>query len=784
MIVDRRNGITARLKSIIRFVLFLFILVPHLLIAQEKKPVVALVLSGGGAKGIAHIPVVEALDSLGIVPDMVLGTSMGSIIGGLYAMGYTGKTIDSLAKSANWDKLLSNEIALIDVGIEEKSEFKRYLFDFDLVEGKPKFGEALIKDQNLREFLAQITVPGININNFDSLSIPYRAIAADIVNGKEVVIKDGSLYMAMRASMAIPTVFSPVEYDSTLLVDGGVLNNFPADVAKRMGADIIVGSVVSGGMQPKEDLYDMTAILFQTGMLTSNLKNPSNRDLCNILIDHVPHLTYGTGDFSKSNGIYEEGKIATKESLEELVSLKEKLKGFKQRVHQLPRLDHTYSFDSILYSGISEGNMDLLTSRTNIQPDTKYTVKDVVDGVDRAMGTNMFDQIAIKSLDLDEGIGIEFQGHERTPLIFKGGLHYDSDQGVGLLLNVTGRNVLGNASRTLFTADVAEAPKFRLQHQKYFGRHKHWWWRSELFAQQTKQKIYVNGKKADNLRYRFLQFDNQLNKDLNFLSSYIGIGINYELTGVKPEIDPKVSDNAISLEYYQFDHLELSVHYLLNTMREVFYPLKGTFFKARLSRALIHHADLQFSQDTIPDAKGYTNGFTRLGMQFEERIPMGKKISAVVQASLGFTFVDELQSDELSFLNVGFGANYFLGGNWVRARRDNYVFRGLQDSEVVVPQFMMLNLGFQWSPIRKIFLTPHVNVASIGFDGFNEYIKDAISPGGRWSEEIETSGIISAGATASYRSLLGPIDLDISWVNDIDRFRVFLGFGYQFNRSD
>ena len=131
-----------------------------------ERPKLGLVLSGGGAKGLAHIGIIRAMEKAGLTPDYVTGASMGSIVGGLYAMGYSGDSIESFTKNVNWDKLLSNEIPLVDVGIEEKSEFKRYLFDFNLVKGKPKFGESLIKDQNLREFLAKITVPGININDF------------------------------------------------------------------------------------------------------------------------------------------------------------------------------------------------------------------------------------------------------------------------------------------------------------------------------------------------------------------------------------------------------------------------------------------------------------------------------------------------------------------------------------------------------------------------------------------------------------------------------------------
>lgn len=762
-----------------------FISITQVSYAQDKKPKLALVLSGGGAKGLAHISILQILDSLGIVPDLVIGTSMGSIVGGLYALGYSGDSIAHIGTNADWDKLLSSDMPLLDVGVEEKGEFKRYLFDLDLADGKPKFGQALIKDQNIRKFLSKITIPSVNIDEFDDLSIPYRAVAADIVNGKEVILKDGSLYMAMRASMAIPSIFSPVEYQNTLLVDGAVLNNFPVDIAKQMGADFIIGSDVGGGMEPKENLDNIMTLLFQAGMLTSNLKNPSNRALCDILIDHLPNMTYSTGDFTKAEIIYEEGKIAAYKAMDKFVALADQLKDFQQRDHKLPPYKDRFSFDSIAYTGISEGNLGLVKSRTNIQTKTLYSINEVIDGVDRAMGTAMFDQIAFSSFKENEILGLHFEGIERTPSILKGSLHHDSEGGVGLLVNVTARNMLSKASRSLVTLDIAEEPKFRLQHQKYFGNQKtNYWWRSEAFGQQLNQKVYINGKKADDIRYRFIQFDNQVNRNLNSLNSYLGVGLNYEYTNAKPEVDPDINDNMISLSRYQFHHLEVNLQYVLNTMNDVFYPTQGTFIKAKLGRALIHHADIEFTQDTIPNADGPTNGFTRLGLSFEKRIPFRKKIIGIVRASTGFSLLDPIQSEEISFLDFGYGAKYFLGGVLERPRKDDHAFRGLRDAELIVTQFMMLNLGLQMNLIKSVYFTPHINLATVGYDDFTNYMNDAFSPSSNWSDENKTSGIISAGLTTSYKSFIGPVDLDVSWVNDINKFRIFLGIGYQFNRSN
>ena len=152
--------------------------------SQElEKPKVALVLSGGGAKGLAHIPLLQTLDSLGIVPDLIVGTSMGSVVGGFYAMGYSGDSIASITKHADWDLLLGGRTSLNDVGVEEKSEFGKYLVDFDIAKEKLKLRSSLLNDQHLRSFFTVYTYSTYALPNFDSLPIPYRAVTTDIVNG-------------------------------------------------------------------------------------------------------------------------------------------------------------------------------------------------------------------------------------------------------------------------------------------------------------------------------------------------------------------------------------------------------------------------------------------------------------------------------------------------------------------------------------------------------------------------------------------------------------------------
>lgn len=771
-------------KKLPFFIVFLLVVAFQSLEAQNKKPKVAVVLSGGGAKGVAHIPLLQALDSLGIVPDLIIGTSMGSVVGGFYAMGYSGDSIASITKKANWDELLGGKTSLKDVSIEEKSEFGKYLIGLEVINGKPKTTSSLLNDQYLREFLSLYTYPVYNIHNFDSLPIPYRAMTTDIVNGKEVLLGEGNLGVAMRASMSIPSIFRPVPYKDVLLVDGGILNNFPVNIAKEMGADIIIGSDVGGGMKSKEELEGITTILFQTAMLVSNIRNPESREMCDILIDHLPNLTYSTGDFGSSNEIYEEGKIGTIQKMDALVSLAKKLEGFKQKEIIQPSIEKEFFLDTIVYKGVSEENINLVTSRANILPKNDYEIQDLIDGVNRAMGTNLFTQITTKAIKNNEKLGLELTGFEKSPHQINASLHFDSYRSIGLILNYTGRNVLGKSSRLVVTADIAVQPRLRVQYQKHFGAKKSWWWRSETLGEILEQKIFLDGNFADEMNYRYFQFDNEFNKNLNSLTSYIGFGFNYENTHIKPKVDPEINENVLLLDKYYHNSFELDIHYIYNGFSTFLFANKGMFFKAELARSLYQDVDLKFSDAEQTTVIGKTNDVTKLTLDFEKRIAINKKITGIIAATTGFIFEDSLKSGEVSFTDYGFAAKYFLGGNILSPRDNSYTFPGLHEDELNVNQFMKLKLGVQFNPINKIYLTPHFNIASVGFEKFDEYIEDAFFPNGNWAEQFETSNLISFGATASYDSYLGPLNFDVSWVNDINKVRLFFSLGLQLNISN
>ncbi|MFV1998551.1 MAG: patatin-like phospholipase family protein [Acidiferrobacterales bacterium] len=237
----------------------------------SNRPKIGLVLGGGGARGFAHIGVLRKLEEMRIPYDYIAGTSMGSIIGGLLAVGMESDEIASVIREADWGTLFKDKTNREDIPFRRKADDDLGLFGPKLGIGKDSslLPKGVVSGQKIVFMFESITSQRMQTSDFDQLAIPFRAIATDIVSGNMVVIGDGELSMAMRASMSVPAVFDPVRRGGALLVDGGLVRNLPADVAKNMGADVVIAIDVGTKLVGKEELTNALAIVYQmSGLLT------------------------------------------------------------------------------------------------------------------------------------------------------------------------------------------------------------------------------------------------------------------------------------------------------------------------------------------------------------------------------------------------------------------------------------------------------------------------------------------------------------------------------------
>lgn len=292
---------------------------------MPAAPRIGLVLSGGGARGSAHIGVLKVLDDLGVHVDAIAGTSMGAVVGGLYASGLSGREIESLMTAVNWSDAFRDRPERKDLNFRRKAEDLNFLvkFPLGLRGGDFLLPKALIQGQKLNQILRRLTLPVAGVRDFDALPIRFRALATDLETGAAVVLKDGDLAEAMRASMSAPGVFAPVEINGRLLVDGGLSANLPVDVARQMGVDVLIVVDVGFPLQSRQDLQSVATITNQ--MLAILIRHNSDEQRSkltarDIIID--PALGQASSfDFSALPRSIQIGENAASQASQRLVAL-------------------------------------------------------------------------------------------------------------------------------------------------------------------------------------------------------------------------------------------------------------------------------------------------------------------------------------------------------------------------------------------------------------------------------------------------------------------------------
>lgn len=308
-----------------RIITLILLIVAFAIQAQQipaKNLKVGLVLSGGGAKGLAHIGVLKTLDSLGVKIDYISGTSMGAVVGALYASGYSGKQLDSIFSNINFDDILSDNLPRASKTFYERDNSEKYAVTIPFDKLKIHLPSAISKGQNVFNLLTRLTLHVSDVNNFENLPIPFFCIATNVETGAPVILNKGSLPQSVAASGAFPTLFQPVEIDNQILIDGGVANNYPIDELREKGMDIIIGVDVQDDLATKENLTSAPEILLQINNYRTirDMKEKSKKTDIYIKPD-IKGFTVVS--FDEGQQIIERGRLAA-------VLLSEKLKKVTQ----------------------------------------------------------------------------------------------------------------------------------------------------------------------------------------------------------------------------------------------------------------------------------------------------------------------------------------------------------------------------------------------------------------------------------------------------------------------
>jgi NTE family protein len=733
-----------------KFALFVFIIFTfQASFSQDtiKRPKIGLVLSGGGAKGFAHVGVLKVLEAAGIKIDYIGGTSMGAVIGGLYASGFNATQIDSIVRVTNFDNLLIDYIPRTSKSFYEKRNDELYalILPFDNFRiGAPQSLSKGIFNYNL---FNKLTFHVRHVRDFNQLPIPFLCMATDIEIGEQVILDKGVLAQALFASSALPSVFSPVILDDRFLIDGGVTNNYPIEEVRKLGADIIIGVDVQNSLRDREQLKDATKILFQITNLQMLEKMKQNAVNTDIYIK--PDIKeYGAVSFEKAKEIILRGEEAAFSVYEKIDQLSDKSKPYYKP--NLKIESDSLKIVNIVCINLKDYSKAFIEGKLKFKSGAKIRYKDLEMGINNIDATHNFGSVTY-SLE-PNGIGDDLilnftENPVKTYLKF--GLHYDGLYKSALLANLTSKKTLFKNDIASFDFIIGDNVRYNLDYYVDNGYNLSYGFKSQLnqFNKNVTNEISslsaVPLANVNSLNIDFLDITNQFYFQSIFAQKFlVGLGLEYKYLSIESEtlaaINPVIDRSSYTsvfayLKYDSFDNQ--------------YFPTKGWYFSSDLHNYL-------FSSNYTGNFKPFSLAKADAGFALK----ILKKATLKVQAEGGFSIGD----DSIPFFNFVLGGYGFIPLNNFRP------FYGYDFLSLAGNSYLKSSFTLDYEIFKKNHLNFSADFANIGDDYFKTL---------DWISLPKYSGYaIGYGL----ESIIGPLEVKYSWSPETSKGFTWFSIGFWF----
>ena len=717
---------------------------------------VAVVLSGGGAKGMAHIGVLKVLERAGIPVDIVTGTSMGSIIGGLYAIGYNANALDSLVRVQDWGYVISDREDLSNQSLSDRKKQNTYFINTNLGK-KDKNAGGIIKGKNLAELFQQLCVGYTDSIDFTrDLPIPFACVATNIIDNSEYDFHSGRLAQAMRASMAIPAAFSPVRIGDMVLVDGGLRNNFPADIARQMGADIIIGVTVQGPPKVAEDLGGTMSIISQ--IVDVNCKNKYDENLA-ITDLHFPVDTKGfnAASFTPAaiDTLIRRGEEEAMRHWDQILALKKRIgidDSFRPTI--LQPLRPQVLTEKRHVTGFTFENMTAQDERF-IRQKHHLNKLDSIDAklqqqLTTTMRVDLFYQTAECRLvqDGDDMRTILTAGGRKSAQLHAGA-RFDTEEyaTVQVGLDIPWKTLIPVS--TELTVRLGKRIMGRMEitgHPRYFTRPKfcYTFYRNDI-------DVYLNGDRDYNMRYNQSQAElTPLNFDLRHFN--IQFGLRWDYMHYRSGLGSETSSQM----YFENEHFisyRGRVNY--NSEDNWYFPTRGVRFKAEYAYV--------------------TNNFVKLNEYAPDGTKLGKttgmsEVSANWRAS--FTFGSRFTLQPMVYGRLLFGnvvptvLSNTIGGEWFSHYVEQQMpFAGIGRMESIDKQFFAAQLQAQQRIGEK-----HYALLKVAFGQNADKVRNL----------LDHRALFGVQAAYYYNTMFGPVGASLGYSNHTKSAYFFINLGYVF----
>ena len=753
MLNGQRSTVNRRsMRRITRSLWFLFCLLPfafcHNAMAQQtsdslSRPKVGLVLSGGGAKGFAHIGVLKVIEEAGLPIDYIGGTSMGSIIGGLYSIGYSPKMMQQIVEEQNWDAIMLDAIPQKYISIDDKMLDRHYLATFPLRNKKIQMKSSIYDGEMINLLLARFTSPVYKIRNYDELSVPFLCVAADLESSDAYEMTKGNLQRSIRASMSIPFYFSPVEVDGRLLIDGGLRNNFPVPNVRQKGVDIIIGVDVQRDFHKKDELNSMSTIMDQIILMADIDAYKRAKEDVDVYIK--PNLAqYGMMDFNHYDSIIALGERAAREKLPQLKRLADSINNisdYKRERPDIKPLDTVYVV-SLKIEGVGEENTSFIRKSFAKHYPTTMSLKDIETSIMRICATGYYKNIWYEFRPAAKGVNLVLHCEEKEEETVSIAAHYDTDYGIGILTNITFKNVLNFPKRSTLSADIniAEDPYFKLRlHSNISQKFKYGTDLSviSLFMNQYDDDVINNSYSIqDNKLDLFMEFMPNLERQLR-----AGVVANYV----------HLRDNLI--------HVVDSDDYDFITYAYLNYHIDNEDSPTFVSRGWKLNVNGKYILPVIKleDGSRMRNSLV-LRCDLDGAIAVGDKNSLKLGAALGMSIGKNEPPTVYKF---------FLGGQSYMKYFDNIIsFDGLKFTQLYGNHIALGKISWQYNFYKNVYVIAKLNGGYIA----NSY--DA------WF--VDDNFLLGCGLTLGLETMAGPVEFSVMGSNRCSGLVGFFNLGYWF----
>jgi NTE family protein len=712
-------------------------------VAGRERKRVGLVLSGGGAKGLAHVGVLKVLEEAGIPVDCIAGTSMGAIVGGLYAIGYDAASLDSIVRGQDWTYLLGDKVYRHDIPFPEKEMMEKYLISAPVWKRTIQVPPGFVSGQNIYNLFMELTIGYHDSTRFDRLPVPFACVASNLVDGKEVVLDRGVLALAMRASMAMPGVFSPVVRDGMVLVDGGVSNNFPVDVARAMGAEVLVGINVQSGLRDEAGLESVVGIVDQIISFLGS-REYDEKGLSLALYLHPELSPYSAASFSREAvaAIIDRGEQAAREQWDEIMALKREIWGDEPHVATArPRgrmARDTFQVNRVIFEGCDERDERWLRSIAGVRRGEQVTREGIRRAIARLYGTGAFARVDFK-LSGGPLPDLVFQMEGKPASSLNVGFRFDSEELAAVLLNTTLAHERLRGSRLSLTSRLSMNPYMLLDYS-LGNTFLHRFHLSYAFKY-NELSFYDRGVRSGNVSFRYHRVELGMS-NLFFKNVNLRAGARYEYfhyTAVLHAGDPAesvlVRPGGI-FSYYLQARLE--------TFDKRYYPTRG----------LVLQANYALCTDNL---YAYDGGapFSTIDFFYEPVISLTRRVK-LIPALYGRVLIGNAVAPPMT--------NYAGGTIVGRYLPQQLPFAGAR-LEAVDEAMLVTRLQLRYRVGSKHYLSL-VGNCLVQDDSFFDL------PGG----DAVVGGLLGY----SYDSIIGPLGVEIDYSGWTKKPGIYFNIGYYF----